>query len=129
MMFVLMRLMAMKYDYWIIWYIISTRIILSSMQNGFPHTVYILWAFTLALTHVDIRYHLLPASLHVQTRYLLLINRLFTQVVLYPLALLLLFIPQKLLQNPSPLLSLPIFLFPLFFLDKLMVTLLDFKSC
>ena len=97
------------------------------MEDGFPHSIDFFGALVLALAHVDVGDDLLPAGLDVQPPYLLLVDRLFAQVVLRSFCLLLLFIAQELLQNSSPFLALPIFIFPLFFLDKLMVTLLDLR--
>lgn len=83
------------------------------MQNGFPHTVYILLALVLSLTHVYVSYDFPPACLDVQLGKFLLAYRLLAKILLGPLSLLVLLLIIILLQEPSALGLAGLFISPL----------------
>lgn len=97
------------------------------MQNSLTHTVDILLTLVLALAHVYIAYHLLPASNNVQTLQLLLQQLLLSNVLLSPLLLLLLLSAPKLLQLPTTLSFALALLVPLFLLGYHITTLFSWR--
>ena len=76
----------------------SAAVVLAAVEDGFTHSVDILLALVLALTHVYARYHLLPAGLFVHLGQFLLVDGFLSQVFLGPLAFLLLLALEVLLQ-------------------------------
>ena len=71
----------------------SALVVLSSVQDGLAHAVGVLRAGPLALPHVDVGGHLLPARLDIQLRVFFLQVGLLPEVVLGALQLLL-FLPR-----------------------------------
>lgn len=96
----------------------SALVVLSPVQNSLSHAVGILSSSPLALAHVDIGGNLLPTRLNIQLRMLFLQFRLFPDVILCALNLLLFLLGSVFLELVFALLSSFLLVRPLSILNE-----------
>lgn len=107
----------------------SALVVLSPVQNSLSHAVGILSSSPLALAHVDIGGDLLPTRLNIQLRMLFLQFRLFPDVILCALNLLLFLLGSVFLKLVSALLSSFLLVRPLSILNESATYTLFLQSC
>ena len=86
------------------------------MQNGFSHTIYILFALVLSLTHIYVSYDFAPACFNVEFGKFLLVYCLLAEILLRPFCLFVVLLIIIFLEQPSALSLAGLFITPFFLL-------------